>query len=389
MIIPLIYNIRSLRVRWSSKLTTLLGISGSAGIFVAMLSLAHGFQATLLRSGLTNNAILRRSGSTSEVDSIIPVDQEKIIENLPAVARKGHRQLVSPEVVLMATLPLKTTGTDANVQLRGVDDRALVVHSTVRIVSGRFFRPGLHELVVGKNAVQSFAGLQLNAAVRFIGATWSVVGVFDSGGTAFDSEVWGDAEMLNAAFQRAANLFSSVTVRLVSQDALDSLEAAVELDPRLNLVVEREVDYYDKQSRVLTTLIRVLGSLVAVTMGVGAVFGALNTMYSAVRERSREIAVLRALGFSGSAIVGSFVAEAAIISAAGGMLGCLAVLPINHMTTGAMNWQTLSHLAFAFEVTPAALALGIAFAVLIGISGGLPPAVAAARRSIAVTLRSL
>jgi putative ABC transport system permease protein len=225
--------------------------------------------------------------------------------------------------------------------------------------------------------------------VRFGGGQWTIVGEFDSGGTAFDSEVWCDAAILDQVYHRPANVYSSIAVRLTSPDALTSFKDALTSDPRLTLQAEREVDYYDKQSRVLTTLITVLGSIVAAVMGIGAVFGALNTMYSAVSERSREIATIRALGFGEAAVVVSFVVEALLISFVGGALGCVAVLPLNGLTTGAMNWQTFSHLAFAFRVTPVLLGFGIVFALAMGIVGGLPPAIRAARRPVAFALRGL
>ncbi|HEY8370881.1 MAG TPA: FtsX-like permease family protein, partial [Thermodesulfobacteriota bacterium] len=256
-------------------------------------------------------------------------------------------------------------------------------------VDGRFFEPGLNELVIGRNVAESYGGLELGRTVRFGGSTWTVVGVFDAGGTAFDSEVWCDAAVLKQVFQRPADLFQSVTVRLTSPEALTRFKDALTTDPRLSVQVDREVDYYAKQSRALTTLITVLGTIVAAVMGVGAVFGALNTMYSAVAERSREIATMRAIGFGSGSVVLSFVVEALCIALVGGVLGCVAVLPLNGLTTGTMNWATFSHLAFAFRITPALLVWGLVFALLMGLAGGLPPALRAARAPIAATLREL
>ena len=303
--------------------------------------------------------------------------------------RGGMGALVSPEVVVVATFPLKSTGTDANVQVRGVSPKALVVRESMKIVAGRFFEPGLTELVVGRNVASSYAGFELGKTVRFGGGTWTVVGVFDAGGSAFDSELWCDANVLNQVFQRPQNLFQSVTVRLASPDALGRFKDALTADPRLTVQVEREIDYYAKQSQQLTTLITVLGTIVALVMGIGAVFAALNTMYSAVAERSREIATMRALGFGSGSVVMSFVVEALCIAAVGGVLGCAAVLPLNGLTTGTINWQTFSHLAFAFRVTPLLLAAGLVFALLMGLVGGVPPAIRAARQRIAVALREL
>jgi putative ABC transport system permease protein len=387
--IPIVYNLRSVKARWTSSVVAVLGIAGTVGVFVAMLSLARGFKATLVQSGSVSNAMVRRAGSTSEIDGAVALEQERVIEDAPGIVRSSDGPLVSPEVVVIAAFPLKSTGTDANVQVRGVSAKALKVRDNVKIIAGRFFQTGLNELVAGRNAVHSYAGLSLGDTVQFGGGTWKVVGVFDSGGTAFDSEVWCDANVLNQVYHRPQNIYQSVTVHLTSPGALQVFKDALTADPRLTVQVDREVDYYDKQSRVLTTLIVVLGSIVAFVMGIGAVFGALNTMYSAVAERSREIATMRALGFGAGSVVLSFVVEALFISFLGGALGCLAALPLNGFTTGAMNWQTFSHLAFAFRVTPVLLLWGLLFALLMGIVGGVPPAIRAARRPVATALRAL
>ncbi|MGE0405101.1 MAG: ABC transporter permease [Candidatus Korobacteraceae bacterium] len=390
MAIPLSYNLRSLRVRWTSSIVTVLGIAGSVGVFVAMLSLARGFQATLVASGSAENAIVRRAGATSEIDSSVQLDRVRVLSELPGVAREAAGPLVSPEVVVIAGFPmLESPDANANVQVRGVAANVLQVRTSVKMLSGRFFQPGLSEMVVGRNVPATYVGLQLGSRVPLGGETWTVVGVFDAGGSAFDSEVWADANVLNQVFQRPQNLFQSVTLRLDSPGALTQFKDAATTDPRLNVQVEREVDYYAKQSQMLTTLITVLGTLVAVVMGIGAVFGSLNTMYSAVAERSREVATMRAIGFAAPSIVASFMFESLCIALVGGLLGCLAVLPLNGLTTGAMNWQTFSHLAFAFRITPGLLGVGMAFALLMGLLGGVPPAMRAARGQVASALREL
>ena len=390
MAIPLAYNLRSLRARWTSTVVAVLGIAGTVGVFVAMLSLAKGFEATLVASGSPRNAMVRRAGATSEMDSGVPIDQIRVVEDAPGIARvPGLGLLVSPEVVVVAAFPLKGRDTDANAQVRGVSPRALDVRPSVKLVAGRMFRPGLTELVVGKNVAVAYEGLDLGDTVRFGGGTWTVVGVVDAGGTAFDSELWCDATVLKQVFQRPAGSFQSVTVRLDSPAAFDAFKAALTSDPRLTVQVDREADYYAKQSQQLTMLITVLGSIVAVVMGIGAIFGALNTMYSAVTERAREIATMRAIGFGAGSVVVSFVIEALCIALVGGVLGCLVVLPLNGLTTGTMNWQTFSHLAFAFRITPILMAWGVAFALLMGLVGGVPPALRAARARVAVALREL
>ncbi|HTP52705.1 MAG TPA: ABC transporter permease [Anaeromyxobacteraceae bacterium] len=389
MPIPIVYNLRSVRARWVSAIVAVLGIAGTVGVFLAMLALAKGFRATLVASGSPDNVVIRRAGATGEMDSVVTLEQVRLIQDAPGIERRNGWPLVTPEVVVIAAFPLKATGTDANVQVRGVSADVLQVRRNVRIAAGRFFEPGLSELVVGKNAAATYAGLALGDTVRFGGGTWRVVGVFDAGGSAFDSEVWCDGQVLDQVYKRPVNIFQSVTARLQSRSALAELKDSISTDPRMTVQVDREVDFYEKQSGALTRLITVLGTLVAVVMGIGAVFAALNTMYAAVSERSREIATLRAIGFGAGSIVLSFVFESLLIALAGGLIGCLAVLPLNGITTGTLNWQTFSHVAFAFRVTPPLLALGIAFALFMGFVGGVPPAVRAARRPVAQSLREL
>jgi putative ABC transport system permease protein len=366
-----------------------LGIAGTVGVFVAMLALANGFRATLVSSGSSQNAIVRRSGATGEMESVITLDSARIIQDAPGVARASGGPLASPEVVVIATFPLKEGGTPANAQVRGVSPNILDVRDNVRVASGRFFEPGRNELVVGRNVASSYAGFELGSTVEFGGGTWTVVGEFDAGGSAFDSEVWCDAHVLNQVYLRPPNIYQSVTARLAAEEEFQRFKDALTADPRLNVQVDREVEYYNKQSRQLSTLITVLGSIVAFVMGIGAVFGALNTMYSAVIERTREIGTMRALGFTPGSVVASFLVESLCIAFVGGVLGCIGVLPLNNLTTGAMNWSTFSYLAFAFQITPPLLGAGLVFALLMGVVGGVPPALRAARLPIIAALREL
>jgi putative ABC transport system permease protein len=389
MAIPIIYNLRSVTARWTSAIVAVLGIAGTVGVFIAMLSLARGFRATLVSSGSEDNAIVMRAGATSEMMSGIKLEDVKIMQDAPGVARGADAPLVTTEVVVVAPFPLRSTGTDANVQVRGVSPNVLTVRKNAKIVQGRMFQPGLAELVVGKNASTSYSGLTLGNTVNFGGGHWQIVGIFDAGGSSFDSEVWCDARVLDDVYKRPSNIFQSATVHLNSPDSFQQFKDAVTSDRRLNLDVTREIDYYAKQSTRMTQLITILGGLVAFVMAIGAVFGALNTMYSAVAERGREIATMRALGFGAAAVVFSFLVEALLISFVGGAIGCIAVLPLNGLTTGAMNWQTFSHLAFAFKITSGLLVAGIVFALAMGLLGGLPPALRAAWRPVAVALREL
>jgi putative ABC transport system permease protein len=387
--IPLIYNVRSVRARWTSTIVAVLGIAGTVGVFVAMLSLAHGFKATLVASGSPGNALVMRAGSSSEMMGGVTLESVKIIQDAPGIARDANGPLVTQEVVGVMPVPLISTGTDANVQIRGVAANVLEIRKFVKVSEGRMFQPGLTELVAGKNASKTYSGLTLGNTIDMAGGHWKVVGIFDAGGSAFDSEIWCDSHVLNDILKRPANIFQSVTVHMDSPDSFRALKDSLTADPRLNVDVTREVDYYAKQSITMTRLITVLGGLVAMIMAVGAVFGALNTMYSAVSERGREIATMRALGFNAYSVVFSFLVEALLISLIGGIVGCLVVLPLNGLTTSTMNFQTFSNLAFAFKITPALLTQGIIFALVMGVVGGLLPAIRAASLPVATALREL
>lgn len=388
--VPISYNFRSIRARWTSTIVAILGIAGTVGVFVAMLSLARGFRATLVASGSPDDALVMRAGSTSEMMGGITLDSVKLVQDKPGVARDPSGQpLVTQEVVGVVPIPLISTGTDANVQVRGVSPNVLHIRKFVNVVEGRMFQSGLDELVVGKNASKTYAGLTVGNTVDFGGGHWKVVGVFDAGGSSFDSELWCDARILNEVLKRPDNIFQSATVRLTSPAAFQGFKDSITSDPQLNLDVEREVDYYARQSSAMTRLITVLGGLVAGVMAIGAVFGALNTMYSAVAERGREIATMRALGFSSWNVILSFLFEALLISLIAGIIGCVVVLPLNGMTTQTMNFSTFSNIAFAFKITFNLLVMGVVFALAMGVLGGLLPAVRAALRPVAVSLREL
>ncbi len=387
--VPISYNLRSVKARWTSTIVAILGIAGTVGVFVAMLSLARGFKATLVASGSPGNALVMRAGATSEMMGGITLDSVRVLQDAPGIARDASGPLVTQEVVGVVPFPLITTGTDANVQIRGVSPNVLRIRTFAKIVQGRMFVPGLSELVVGKNASRTYAGLKVGNTVNFAGGRWQVVGIFDTGDSAFDSEVWCDARILSQVLKRPENIFQSATVHLASPDSFQQFKDAVTSDPRMNVDVLREVDYYAKQSTTMTRLITVLGGLVAAIMAIGAIFGALNTMYSAVAERGREIATMRALGFSTWNVVLSFLFEALLISFIAGLVGCLAVLPLNGLTTQTMNFQTFSSVAFAFKITFGLLVMGVLFGLVMGVLGGMLPALRAAFRPVAVALREL
>lgn len=390
MAIPFQYNIRSIMVRWTSTIVAVVSIAGVVAVFIAVLALAHGFQKTLVSSGSPENAIIMRGGASSEMESVIYLDQIRILQDINGIKRdKDGVPIMSSEVVVVAAFPMRSTGTDANAQVRGVSDNVLQVRDNIKIVKGRFLTPGLNELVVGSKASQLYSGFDLNSTVLFGGSSWVVVGVFDAGGSAFDSEIWCDANNLNQTYKRPQYIFQSVTVRLSSADVFESFKNTVTSDPQLTMSVEREIAYYAKQSESVAILIRVLGFLIASVMAIGAIFGAINTMYSAVSARSVEIATLRALGFRSKHIVISFVTESVLIALIGGVVGILLILPINHHAASTMNWQSFSLLSFSFVITPAFMLEGLVFAALMGFLGGLFPAFRASRMPIVTALRGL
>ncbi|MCP4146494.1 MAG: ABC transporter permease [bacterium] len=388
--IPISYNIRSLKERKTATMVAVLCIAGVVAVFISVMSMANGFQHALKASGSEDNAIITRGGSTSEMSSVVTLEQSKIINDAPGVKTDEHgNALVSMEVVVIAALKMKATDTDANVQARGVSRNVLKVRKKIKLKSGRFFNAGLPELVVGSNASKLYKNLELNDSIKMGGRDWKVVGIIDADGSAFDSEIWCDATVLNETFKRPTNLFQSVTVRLNSKEAFKTFKDKLTTDPRLTVDVEHEIEYYKRQAGMLETFIKVLGFLVAGVMAVGAVFGALNTMYAAISARASEIATLRALGFSSGNVVISFVLEALIIAFIGGIFGCIVILPLNGFTASTMNWNTFSHLAFAFRITPALMFNGIIFALFMGFIGGVFPAWRASKQSITKTLRGM
>ncbi len=388
--IPIPYTLRSLRSRWRSNLVAVAGIAGVVAVFIAMLAMAKGFQATLVESGSPKNAIIMRGGASTEMESVVTKEELRVISDAPQVARDAkNRAMASGEVVVITAFKHKASGSDALGQVRGVTPMALEVHDGVRVALGRFLNPGTAELVAGRNASEMYEGLKLGDRPRFGGLTWTVVGILDAKGSAYDSEVWADNAVLNQTYKRPLDIFSSVTVRLAEPSSLKSFKAALAADPRLTVSVQRENEYYASQSRMMTALIKVLGFLVAGVMGVGAVFGAFNTMYLAVSARSREIATLRALGFGPASVVAAFLLESLLLAFAGGVVGCAAAMPLNGVTTSTLNFQSFSQIAFAFRITPGLMAEGVAFALFMGFWGGLLPSLRAARLRVAQALREL
>src|SRR5882672_8616184 len=382
------YNLRSMIVRKGTAAMTAGGIAMVVAVFVMTLAIAQGFRATLVASGSPGNAIVLRKSATAETVSAVLRSDVPIIESLPQIARgPDGRPLSSPELVTVIALPRQTDNQPANVPARGVGPRAYEVRDTLKLIEGRRFTPGTRELNVGRLAVGRFKGLTIGSDVKFGGAIWKVVGVFTADDASFESEIWGDVDLMMPAFQR--NGYQSLTVKLADPSMFDSFKATVEDDPRLYLQPHRELDYYAEQSQAMTTVIRVFGTFVTLILSIGAVFGAMNTMYAAVAYRTREIGTLRALGFSRVRIVAAFLAESVALALVGGVLGCLLALPVHGLSTGTTNFTSFSEVAFKFRITPTLLGLGVVFAALMGAVGGLLPAIRAARIPVARALREI
>ncbi len=382
------YNLRSMLVRKATALMTAMGIAMVVAVFVMTLAIAQGFRATLVASGSPGNAIVMRKGATSENVSAVLKSELPMIESLPQVARDADgRPLASPELVVIISRPRVSDGKPANVPLRGVGPRAFDVRDAVRFVEGRRFTPGTREINVGLLAVRRFGGLSLGSTVSFGSARWTVVGVFTADDAEFESEVWGDVDLMIPAFQR--NEYQSVTVRLAEPSAFESFAAALEDDPRLNLRAQREPDYYAAQSQGMTTVIRIFGTFVTLILSIGAMFGAMNTMYAAVAYRTREVGTLRALGFPRTTIVAAFLVESVALALVGGIIGCVLALPVHGLSTGTTNMASFSEVAFKFRITPGLLAGGLVFAVVMGALGGLLPALRAARIPVSRALREI
>ena len=382
------YNLRSMIVRKGTAAMTAGGIAMVVAVFVMTIAIAQGFRATLVASGSPQNAIVLRKGATAETVSAVLRTDVPIVESLPQVARGADgRPLASPELVTIIALPRQTDNQPANVPARGVGQEAFAVRDTLTFVEGRRFQPGTREINVGRLAMNRFKGLSLGSDVKFGSTTWTVVGVFTADDASFESEVWGDVDLMMPAFQR--NGYQSMTVKLADPAMFDSFKAAVDGVPRLYLRPQREQDYYAEQSRALTTVIRAFGTFVTLILAIGAMFGAMNTMYAAVAYRTREIGTLRALGFSRVTIVTAFLAESIALAVVGGVLGCLLALPVHGLSTGTTNFTSFSEVAFKFRITPALLAGGIVFSALMGAAGGLLPAIRAARIPVARALREI
>jgi putative ABC transport system permease protein len=387
MALPLAYNIRNVRVRWQVTLLAVGGIALVVAVFAVLMSMSAGFQAALRSTGRTDNAMIVQRGSASELTSAVPLDDRNKIVVDDRIAHDAEgRPMASWEWVIVIGLPKLSDGVPTNITLRAVTPRAFEVRGGIDIVQGRSFTPGLDEVIVGRKLVDRIEGMRVGGTVQYQQKSFDIVGIFESQGGAFESEIWGDFDTFGAIFQRGAGS-NSLVVRMKDPAAIPELDRWIRDQPQMQLQAVEEREYYEDQAGPLATALRALATFVALVMGVGAVFGAMNTMYAIVAARTREIGTLRALGFSRRSILASFLIESVILAFVGGVVGCLLAFPMNGFSTGTGQTQSFSEIAFSFRITPEIVMIGLAFAVVMGVIGGLLPALRGARLPITTALR--
>ncbi len=380
-------NLRSLRQRLFSSCVAVVGIAGVVAILITVLSMAEGFRAAMTSSGSDRRAVMiLRASADTEMNSGISLSDARLLADAALIERRDGVALVSAELFVIADLPKRGVGTRANVPLRGVDPAAFAIRDRIEITEGRRFELGKAELIVGAGAARAFEGLEVGSIIDWGQTTWKVVGHFSAGGSVADSEIWCDGKVLMPAYRRGG--YQSVYARLENADDFAAFRDNLTADPRFNVKVLREADYYAEQSETMTMLITILGIVIGSIMALAAIFAAFNTMYTAVASRTREIATLRALGFKGGPVIASVLTEALLLGALGGLIGgLLAFLIFNGYSVSTLNFQSFSQVAFQFKVTPRLLIQGIVYALVIGFFGGLLPAWRAARMPISAALR--
>ena len=382
-------SIRTIPQRLGSSVVAIVGIAGVVITFIAVLSIAEGFRAAMTAAGSPSRVLIMRSGADSEMTSGVSGVDVEVIKQAPGILRDGNRPIASAELFVIVDLNKRSTGTPANVPLRGIEPVAMQLRDEVKVVDGRMFRFGTNEAIVGRAANRQFSGVDLGSELKSGQLTLTVVGTFAAQGSVAETEIWCDSRLLQAAYRRG-NSYQSVLAKLDSPASFDTLKNWLTTNPQLNVQVRRESEYYAAQSTTMTSLIRGVGYGIATLMGIGAVFGAILTMYTAVASRTREIATLRALGFNTTSVLVSVLAESLALAALGGLAGgMLAYLAFNGYQTSTMNFQTFSQVAFAFAVTPPLLIQGLSYALVMGLIGGLWPAIRAARLPIPSALREL
>ena len=385
--LPFSYVARNLWVRRVTTGLTAAGMALVVYVFATVLMMTEGIRATLVATGQADNVVVLRKGAGAEINSAITRGQAGILQTLPGVARDADgRALLSAEPVVLNNLPKRGSGKPSNVTMRGTSALALQLRPQVKLVQGRMFRPGSSEVVAGAGIARGFAGVDLGAQLRFGGRDWTVVGIFDAGKSGFDSEIWADTEQIMQAFRRQS--FNTVVLRLADPSAFERLEALVDGDVRLSLQAKREVRFYAEQSESLANFISILGTSLAVIFSIGAVVGAMITMFGAVASRTGEIGTLRALGFRRGAVLGAFLGESLLLSLAGGVLGLAAATLMQAVNVSTTNFATFSELAFQFTLTPRIALQSLLFALAMGFVGGFIPAWSAARLKIVDCLRA-
>lgn len=387
LLVVSLMNLTTLPQRLAASGVAIVGVAGVVGVFVAVLSMAAGFERTMMSALSDDVAIVMRSGSTAELNSGLGYDQTQLIADAPGVLRSDGRALTSAELFVIVDIPKRATNTDANVPLRGVQPTAFAIRDNINIIEGRNFEPGRHELIVGKGARLQFANLDVGSTVTFGQIDWQVVGIFEAGGGIAESELWCDVRVLQPAYRRG-NTFQSVRVKLSDEASLPAFKQALASNPQLDVDIKLEAEYSAEQSEPLSDFIRFLGYPLALLMSLGAVFGAINTMYASVSTRTREIATLRALGFGAFPVAVSTLIESLVLALIGGVLGSVVVyILFNGYTVSTINGASFSQVVFDFAVTGELLRQGVVVAILIGLIGGLFPAVRAARLPVAEALR--
>ncbi len=386
MPIPLSYSYRNLLARRLTSLLTAGGMGLVVFVFAAAFMLTEGLRQTLVATGSYDNAVILRAGSETEVQSALDRTQAGIISSQPEVAMGPDGPLVASEAIILINIPKRGTNRPANVMIRGVQPASFALRREVKLAEGRWFRPGSNELVAGIQVARRFQGAGLGENLRFAMRTWRIVGIFDAGNTGFSSEIWGDVEQLLQAFRR--NAFSSVIMRLREPAAFLDLQARLEADPRLPVQVRREVEFYEAQSKRLADFIRILGMVLTAIFGLGAVLGAMVTMYAQVGARIGEIGTMRALGFPRRDILLAFLLEAAFLGLAGWAIGLIPASLLNFYTLSTLNWSSFAEITFRFTLTPGIILWSLVFGVGMGLLGGLLPALKAARLPLLEALRA-
>jgi putative ABC transport system permease protein len=381
------FGIRTIPQRKGASVAAAFGIAGVVMVFVGVLSIAAGFRSAVTSTGRHDIAIVLRDGAVNELSSNLGREEARVIKDAPGLSRENGSAVASAELFVIINIPKRSTGTDANVPFRGVEDAAPAIRGDLKLVEGRMFERGRNEVIAGVSAAREFAGLDVGHTIKLGKTEWKVVGIFSAGGGVGESEMWTDKTTLQSAYQRGESC-QSVYAKLASPDKFQEFKDALTSNPQVKVKVVRQDEFYAEQSTITTQFISVLGTVIALMMALGALLGALNTMYNAVASRGREIATLRALGFGAAPVVFSVLLESLALALAGGVIGGLAAyLAFDGYSAATMNFQTWSQIAFAFAVTPQLLATAIAWAAAIGLLGGLFPAIRAARLPIAAALR--